>query len=212
MESPPLGLVGRLGWLGPTDSSRRSLSPAGLASCALRWVDLVRCCLTHFACGVPPQLRWPPPFSSLSTRRCYHRYDASTRTQSRPGEATSSEGDSRLWIGSGRRMLPAILCSSVDGCQLLSSQISDFSDLLWRQNPQSEMIPTASKIPQPRRMRYSLKDFQTELSRLHCYKKLYILLCKYWPCPCGDSHDKKLGGCMNIMLCLDTPWTRFWRF
>src|SRR5436190_606050 len=102
---------------------------------------------------------------------------------------------------------PILKDVSIDGCKLLSSQISNLSDLLWQQNPQSEIIPAASKIPQQRRMRYSLRDFQTESSRRHCNNELHILVCKYWPCSCGGNHDKKLGSCVNIMLCLQSDWT-----
>jgi hypothetical protein len=96
---------------------------------------------------------------------------------------------------------------TIDGCRLLSAQISTFILLLWQLNPQSELTPTASKIPQQRRMRYSSRDFQVELSRCQYSSELYTLLCNYWPCSCGKNHDKMLGGCMNIMLCLHSRWT-----
>lgn len=103
---------------------------------------------------------------------------------------------------------PILKNISIDVCRLLSLQISDLNRLLWRQNPQSELTPTASKIPQQCRMRYSPKDFQTNLSRRHRSEELHILLGKYWPCSCGKSHNRMLGSCMNIMLCLQSGWTR----
>lgn len=56
-------------------------------------------------------------------------------------------------------------------------------------------------------MRYSSKDFETKLSRRHRSNELRILLGRYWPCSCGESHEKRLGSCMNIMLCLQSGWT-----
>lgn len=103
---------------------------------------------------------------------------------------------------------PILKNISVDGCHLLSLQISDLNNLLWHQNPQSELTPTASQIPQERKMRYALKDFQPDLSRRHRSNELHVLLGRCWPCPCGKSHDKKLGSCMEIMLCLHSGWTR----
>lgn len=106
---------------------------------------------------------------------------------------------------------PILKNMSVDGCHVLSCRISALSDLLWQQNPQSELTGTASKFTQQRRMRYSSKDFQPDLSRRHRSKELHILLGKYWPCSCGKSHDKMLGSCMDIMLCLQSGWTRLER-
>lgn len=103
-----------------------------------------------------------------------------------------------------RSILKAI---SKDGCQLLSSQISQLISFLWQQNPQSEMPSTASKIPQQRRMRYSLKDFRTDFVQWHRNNELHLLLCNFWPCPCAKDHDKKLGSYVNIMLCLQSGWT-----
>lgn len=102
---------------------------------------------------------------------------------------------------------PILKDITIDVCQLLSSQISALILLLWQQNPQSELTPTASKIPEQRSMRYSSKDFETKLSRRHRSNELRILLGRYWPCSCGESHEKMLRSCMNIMLCLQSGWT-----
>lgn len=106
---------------------------------------------------------------------------------------------------------PILKNISIDICRSLSLQISALILLLWQQNPQSELTPSASKIPQQRIMRYSLKDFQTDSSRRHRSIELQRLIDKYWPCLCGKSHDKMLGSCMDIMLCLQSGWTRLGR-
>ena len=90
---------------------------------------------------------------------------------------------------------------------LYTRQFSDFVIMLWCRNPNSEMNPRAAKIPQPPKMRYSEKDFTTELPWFHSHEQLYALLRQYWPCTCQKSHKDKLGDCENIMLRLRSNWT-----
>lgn len=96
---------------------------------------------------------------------------------------------------------------SDDVCTLLTRQFSDLVSVLWCQNPNNEMTPQAANISQPPRMRYSEKDFTTELSWFHCHEQLYILLRQYWPCTCQRNHKDKLGDCEKIMLRLRSSWT-----
>ncbi|KAK2593621.1 hypothetical protein QQS21_008669 [Conoideocrella luteorostrata] len=102
---------------------------------------------------------------------------------------------------------PLIKNMSVDGIKLLSSLVYRFNSLLCRENPQSEIAPTAAEYSQKRDRWGSEKDFRFYLSRCGGYEDLHSLLREYWPCPCGADHENKLGSCMNIMLCLQSGWT-----
>jgi len=96
---------------------------------------------------------------------------------------------------------------SLNLCRSLSSQISAFNTLLREQNPQSELSITASINPQKQYMRFTVKDFPAEPPQLRLSNELHRVLCKYWPCSCGKSHDKMLGGCQDIRLGLQSDWT-----
>ncbi|KAI9146878.1 Intracellular serine protease [Paramyrothecium foliicola] len=92
-----------------------------------------------------------------------------------------------------------------DVCTLLTARFSDLVSVLWRRNPNSEMTPQAAKISQPPKMRYSEKDFTTELSWFHCHEQLYVLLRQYWPCTCQGNHKDKLGDFDGVGFSLPFP-------
>ncbi|KAF7537671.1 hypothetical protein G7054_g3547 [Neopestalotiopsis clavispora] len=86
-------------------------------------------------------------------------------------------------------------------CKLLAGQCFNLVRVLCHRNPNMEMPPQAAKIPQPPKMRYSEKDFTTELSWFHCHEQLTHALIqgKRLSQPCQELIDAFRGWKLKII-------------
>ncbi|KAH8898070.1 subtilisin-like protein [Thozetella sp. PMI_491] len=90
---------------------------------------------------------------------------------------------------------PIIKDMSTEVCAVLGSRISDFTYLLWCQNPQSKMTPQAARVSQPSRLRYSKKDFEGQPTCPHTILKELRRLQQ----PCQELLDTIRGWKLKIV-------------